>query len=160
VTAEIRITSRTLPRLRRRIAGMRERAADLMPAWDAVADWFAEQERAQFSTEGTRWGQPWAPLKPATIAEKQRLHYPPNILVRTGELERSLTVRPLSIERLSPRHMMLGTRVPYAQFHQRGTPTIPRRALLDSGPIAREGAIGSAVASWIFQGKPRIRGPR
>lgn len=160
MAAAIRITSRTLPRLRRRIAGMRERALDLTPAWDIVANWFAEQERVQFATEGARWGQPWAPLKPATIAEKQRRGYPLSILVRTGELERSLSIRSLSIERLYPQRMTLGTRVPYAHFHQDGTSRMPARNLLDADVIAAEGAISSAVATWIFQGEPRVRGPR
>jgi hypothetical protein len=50
--------------------------------------------------------------------------------------------------------------VSYAHFHQNGTSRMPARNLLDADVIAAEGAIGSAVATWIFQGDPRVRGPR
>ncbi len=83
-----------------------------------------------------------------------------DILIRTRTLERSLTARPLGIERLAPGSMVIGTRVPYAQFHQRGTSRMPARVLLDAEVISAEGAISSAVASWIFQGEPKIRGAR
>ena len=160
MTARLRIESRDIARLRRRIERMRERAGDLVPAWEVVADWLAEQERIQFSTEGARWGQPWAPLAESTLAAKLRRAQPSDILVATTELKRSLTIRPLDIERLHPSTMVLGTRVSYAQFHQRGTSRMPARILLDAAPVAAEGAIGSAVASWVFKGSPRVRKPR
>lgn len=160
MAARLRIESGDIARLRRRVERMRERAGDLVPAWEVVADWLAEQQRTQFGTDGARWGQPWAPLKETTLAGKRRRGQPPDILVAVSELRRSLTIRPLDIERLQPSTMVLGTRVPHAQFHQRGTSRMPARILLDAVPVAREGAISSAVTSWIFRGSPRVRKPR
>jgi phage gpG-like protein len=160
MTTKLRIESRDITRLRRRIGRMRERANDLIPAWEVTADWLADQQRIQFDTEGARWGQPWAPLAQSTLTGKLRRGEPPDILVRHSALERSLGIRTLSIERLAPRTMVLGTKVPYAHFHQRGTSRMPARILLDARPVAREGAISSAVASWIINGLPRIRRAR
>lgn len=160
MATRLRVESRDITRLRRRIDRMRERANDLIPAWEVVADWLSEQQRIQFDTEGARWGRPWTPLAESTLAGKLRRGEPPDILVRASVLERSLAIRTLSIERLSPRTMVLGTRVPYARFHQRGTSRMPARILLDARPVAAEGAISSAVASWIINGSPRIRKAR
>jgi hypothetical protein len=158
VATVIRIRSRDITRLRRQVDGMRNRAADLTPAWEVFADWFAEQERIQFTASGIRWGAPWKPLAASTLAAKRRRGLPPDILVRTGALERSLRTRPFSIERLAPHTMSLGTRISYAHFHQDGTTQMPDRPLLSARAVAREDAISSAVSSWVYTGRPHVHG--
>lgn len=153
MAATLRIASRDIARLRRLVRGMRERAADVTPAWEVFADWWAEQERIQFTSAGIRWGSPWKPL-----AAKRRQDYPPDILVRTGALQRSLSVRPFSIERFAPRTMSVGTRLSYAHFHQDGTTRMAARILLSADMVRREDAISSAVSSWVRTGRPHVHG--
>jgi len=156
----LRIHGRNIARLRQRVQAMRDRAADVSPAWEVFADWFAEQQRIQFANAGIRWGAPWKPLAASTLAEKRRRGYPPDILIRTGVLERSLKTRPFSIERITPQRMSLGTKISYAHFHQDGTKYMASRILLSAGPVAREDAIGSAIVSWVRFGRPHVHGWR
>jgi len=145
---------------RRHLEAMRERAQDARPAWSSFTNWLVDNVHNQFQTRGTRWGTPWAPLRPATIAEKRRLGYPLDPLIRTRRLEHSLTRRPMDIERLSPRDMEVGTRVPYAIYHHNGAPraNLPRRPLWDAERIRREGVATRALSSWIIEGSPRTVG--
>lgn len=154
----LNLRTRDITRLRRQVAVLRERAADVTPAWEAFASWFAEQERIQFFNAGIRWRAPWEPLAASTLAQKRRRGFPPDILVRTGALQRSLSIRPFSIERITPRTMSVGTRISYAHFHQSGTRRMPSRILLSADSVAREGAISSAVSSWIRTGRSHVHG--
>lgn len=152
----IKIDGRTIAPLRRKIHAMKERANNLIPAWDELISWFADQERLQFGQRGARWHALWPELAKDTVIDKRALGYTGDILIRETDLLRSLTDRPLSIERVSAREMTAGTRVPYARFHQDGTKRTPRRTLLDAGVIAEEGAASRAVASWIIKGESNI----
>lgn len=139
--------------LRHRVRGMRERAQDVTPAWDALLDWFAEQERRQWAGRGARWRDPWAPLAPSTLAEKHRLGYPLNPLVRTTRLRTSLTQRPFGVEHMTPHAVTAGTRVTYAKFHQTGTRFMPRRILFSPERIRREEVATRTIANWIIHGR-------
>jgi hypothetical protein len=145
-------------RMRRRIRGMAARSANVSPAWQVFLDWFTDQNRQQFGQHGARYGQGWRPLKPATVAAKRRLGYTGDILVRDRTLERSVTDRPLPIERVGPHDMEAGTNVHYAKFHQFGAPRarLPQRKLWDVAVIEKEGAAASALRTWISSGKPRV----
>jgi Phage virion morphogenesis family len=144
--------------VRRQLKGMRERAQNVQPAWNAFLDWFAHGNRQQFGTQGKRWGTPWRELKPATVREKRGLGFTTDILVRESILLRSIADRPLNFERVGPHDMSAGTSVSYAAYHHRGAPRagIPRRPLWDTGKIAREGAATSAIKSWIIHGEARV----
>jgi hypothetical protein len=152
----IKIDGRTIAPLRRKIHAMKDRAGNLIPAWDALIDWFADQERLQFGQRGGRWRTLWPELTADTIKDKRELGYTGDILIRETDLLRSLTDRPLSIERMSAREATAGTRVPYARFHQDGTKRMPRRVLIDAGVVAEEGAASRAVISWIVKGVPKV----
>jgi hypothetical protein len=136
-----------------KLTAMRERAKDVTPAWQAIIDWFAEQNAAQFATEGQRYRARWAPLAPSTLEEKRRLGYPADTLVRTRRLRTSLTVRPLGIEHVTPTEMAAGTTVRYARFHQRGTRHMPQRKLISAAQIRREQVVTTTVANWIIKGE-------
>ena len=145
-------------RMRRKIKGMVARSANVAPAWQVFLDWFTDQNRQQFGQHGGHYGGGWRPLKPATVAQKRRLGYTGDILVRDRTLERSITDRPLPIERVGPHDMEAGTDVHYAKYHQYGAPRagLPQRKLWDVGVIEREGAAASALRTWIASGKPRV----
>lgn len=146
-------------RARRKLLGMSERAQNVVPAWDVFLDWFTDGNRRQFGTQGKRWRTPWRELQPATVAQKRYAGWMGDILVREGTLRRSVSDRPMQLERLGAHDMSAGTRVPYATYHHRGAPraNIPKRPLWDARMIERTGAATSAIKSWIVSGAPRVR---
>lgn len=150
------IDGRTISPLRRKIHAMRERSTNLMPAWNVLLDWFADQNRIQFGSRGARWRTLWPELAASTVRDKRLEGFTGDTLIRSTDLLRSLTDRPLSVERITPREVTAGTRVKYAHFHQRGTRRMPARPLLSAEQIAREGAATAAVASWVTRGKPEV----
>jgi phage gpG-like protein len=94
----------------------------------AIIHKLEQLETEQFDSEGARGSGGWAPLAPATVAEKARRGLDPRILHATGRLRASLTARGGDAIREShPDEMRFGTDVPYAAFHQRGTARMPRR---------------------------------
>ena len=113
---------------------------DLRPVWEDIYDDFLTSERSVFAAEGnvgsqTRemgsggsWG-PWEPLNVDYAARKQAKGYGSKILVRTGRLRDSLTERSHADAVFQPRALgaSLGTRVPYAGYHQTGTSRMPAR---------------------------------
>jgi phage gpG-like protein len=142
---------------RRELHAMRERVQDVRPAWDVVLTWWAERNVTNFRNAGKRWGAAWRPLAPSTLGEKLRLGYPPDILVRGGDLRRSLTMRPLGVEQLRPHDVEAGTNVSYAGFHQRGTKKMPKRQLVNARAVQREGVVTNALINWIVDGRKSTR---
>lgn len=140
-----------------------EAAADMRPAWEALADRFAFVERRQFATEGAYASGGWAPLSPAYAAWKAR-HYPGQpILRRTDDLFESLTVRPFDehggIEVIEPSHMMLGSAVRYGRFHQHGTRRMPRRRPVELTEAERREWV-RIVQRYLVTGVAPTIGPR
>lgn len=142
--------------IRRRLQGMRARSQNLIPAWQAFATWWSRENRDHWRSRGTRWGTPWKPLAASTLAEKARAGYPLAPLVRTGALRRDMTLRPLGFESFSQQGLALGTRVPYARFHQRGTKHMPARPIVNAAQVDAENAAGAAVKNWIVNGTASV----
>jgi hypothetical protein len=153
---DVQFDSRGWEQARRRLLEMKLRADNLIPAWDELLDWWARENRKHFTGRGQRWRTPWAPLAPATIAEKVRLGYPTDPLVRTGRMRSHLVSRPLGFERLSQTSVIAGTRLERAVFHQRGTKRMPRRQLVNAAQVTKEQAATSVVRSWIVHGRPTV----
>lgn len=151
----IKIDGRTIAPLRRKIHAMKDRAGNLIPAWEKLIDWFADQERLQFGQRGARWRQLWPELKDKSLAAKRDAGYTGDILIRETDLLRSLTDRPLAIERITAREATAGTNIPYARYHHKGE-GVPKRILLDAGVIAEEEAASRAVISWIVKGMSEV----
>jgi len=100
-----------------------ERIKDFRPFWlEYFAPSFYRDIKRNFELEGSYVGG-WAPLSPGYAAWKQA-HYPGRtILRRTDALFQSLTfehgqVGPRGIFLPGERSLVLGTSVPYAQYHQ------------------------------------------
>lgn len=153
---DLRFDARGWQQARRELMAMKQRAGNLIPAWDELLDWWARENRKHFTGRGQRWRTPWAPLAARTIAEKTRLGYPLDPLVRTGQMRSQLIARPLGFERLSQTTMIAGTRLERAVFHQRGTKRMPRRQLVNAPQVSREQAATSAVRSWIVSGRATV----
>lgn len=106
------------------------KAIDLRPAFDAIADDFAQREKVLFNRGGSVSGfRKWAPLSKAYRERKVAAGYPADTLVRTGALRASLSVRshPYFVYRATRSWMKIGTSVPYASYHQTGTRRMPAR---------------------------------
>lgn len=152
----LKMDGRSIAPVRRKIHDMRDRAQNLMAAWEVLLNWFAEQNRVQFGSRGARWRTIWPELAPSTVREKRGEGFTGDTLIRTSDLLRSLSDRPLNFERITPHEVEAGTRLSYAKFHQRGTRHMPRRQLISARQVARERAASSAVISWIVQGKAAV----
>lgn len=122
------------------------------PAFEAMADLAAEKNRKQFQTQGTHSGTRWANLSPAYAAWKARRYPGKPILVRTGALRESLIRRPMDVDIVTDRGMTVGTSIPYAKWHQRGTPNMPARPLLGPPTDSEERLFAKILQEWIVRG--------
>lgn len=133
--------------------------ADLRPVWEVLAGRFVTMEQRQFATEGQYGSGGWAPLSPRYAAWKAE-HYPgKTILRRTDDLYRSLTSRPLGVEVIEPRYMILGSAVPYGAFHQHGTGRMPRRRPVEFPESERREWV-KVLQRFLVTGEVPIIGPR
>lgn len=134
-------------------------AEDATPAWEAIADRFVHVERRQFATEGKSSSGGWAPLSPKYAAWKAQ-HYPGKpILQREGHLVRSLTRRPLGVERIEPQEAWLGSDIDYGAFHQRGAGNLPRRRPVELTEAERRLWV-KILQRFIVTGQAPTVGPR
>lgn len=111
----------------RTLVGLRTRVNDARPVWNVLADRFAKAEARQFRSEGAYGSGGWAPLSARYGAWKARVRPGRRILEFDGTLRRQLTERPFGVEVIEDDRMILGTALPYAQFHTTGTGTMPPR---------------------------------
>jgi phage gpG-like protein len=111
------------------LAGFQESLADQAPALARVADDFREMMARQFASEGRAEGTPWPELSPATL-RRRRARTP--ILYKTGALLRSLGEPGAAghVEELEGYSLTLGSRLPYALYHQTGTRRLPARPII------------------------------
>lgn len=112
-----------------RFAGV---TSDLRPAWRDIADDFLKVEERQFESAGAQGtGGAWQPLSPAYAAWKARNYPGMPIMQRSQRLFRSLSERNADhIEESRPDELVLGTRVPYAGYHQVGAGALPQRRVI------------------------------
>lgn len=111
---------------------------DPRPALLKIADDMRDQIAEQFESEGRRGSGGWEALKPATLAEKAARGLPPEILQATRKLMYSLTRKGGDhIEEVTDDSLLVGSRIPYGRFHQRGTSRMPARRPVDFTDLDR-----------------------
>jgi phage gpG-like protein len=124
------------------------RLQDLSGLWARFAPIMSAIERQWFDTAG--FGT-WPPLAESTVAEKERLGFPSDPLVRTGNLRDSL-VDPSRAMRVGRNVMVWGTDVDYAEHHQdpavAGRPP-ERQVIPDPMPPDLRRRFESATVAWI-----------
>lgn len=150
------VDGRSLTQVRKKIRAMKERSQTAMPAWNAVLDWWTRGNMQHFGTQGARWRTPWRELSPTYLAAKRNEGWMGDILVRTSDLRRSLTDRPLPIEHMTATAFRAGTNIPYARYHQDGTKKMGPRKLINARQVKEEGAVTSALANWIIRGETKV----
>lgn len=99
-----------------------------------MADDFFQSMSNVFAAEGAfeERGK-WAALSPAYAKWKAR-HFPGRkILELNGRLKNSLIMKggPDNVLEITPDTLTVGTRVPYAIYHQTGTPKMPQRKIIE-----------------------------
>lgn len=116
-----------------------EKLDDWRSVWPAVIAEFHVIESEQFASEGAAGGSKWEPLK-EVYAEFKEVRYPGKpILQATSDLVYSLTDSEAfgAIVRPSENELILGTSVPYAIFHQRGTRNMPARKPINLSEVQK-----------------------
>jgi phage gpG-like protein len=119
------------------LANFQASLADETPALQAIADDFRALIARQFATEGRAEGTPWPPRKRSRVGAglappSKRATQASPLLVRTGALRDSL-IGPSAlghVEELEAQSLTLGSRLPYALFHQLGTRRMAARPLI------------------------------
>lgn len=100
-----------------------DKLSDLRPLWPEVIATFYDIEFEQFETEGAASGERFDPLS-TLYSEWKEHNYPGQpILQAEGDLMESLTDPEAAGAVLIPREdeLVIGTSVPYARVHQRGS---------------------------------------
>lgn len=124
------------PEVKRSLATFGAQVTDLSDAWEQVGEDLLGDFADNFATEGGGFGgwSSWAPLAASTVADRERHGYGGEhpILVRTGELMASTTVRgaPGNVFEVGPNSLTVGTNDPKAVFHQFGTRKMPARVIV------------------------------
>jgi phage gpG-like protein len=140
--------------------------SDWSTFWPVFARRFWEFMGEEFASEGSSTGSTWAPLSPRYAAWKLRRFGPKGILQRRGRLLASLANYSAGststggnasgnadvVYRVSPTSLEIGTRVPYARYHQMGAP----KAHLPKRPVMRlqdrqMRTIGKDLQYWVEQ---------
>ncbi len=129
-----------------------EDVQDMHEAFEEIAADFWESNEKQFVTEGKYGGGRWRALAPSTLRAK-----PGGLptLVREGTLKDSLTKgNPWTIEKIEPLQVTLGTKVPYALYHQRGTGNMPKRPVI-AVPETQRTRWHKIIQRYLVQQAPR-----
>lgn len=131
---DLRVDIQGLAEVTAFVGGIQARLADLGPGLDLVHERFLEGRRRDFASQGrtTRRGS-WKALKSSTVKAKGNSR----VLDKSGRLRRSLTQanHPDHVYRRTSRKILaMGTRVPYAQYHQAGGGKLPQRRPVDPPP--------------------------
>jgi len=102
------------------------------PLQEMVDDFHKVIEPKQFSSEGSRGSHGWARLSTDYGAWKAKNYPGRKILVLTGLMQESLFgENPWAIEEVKPLEMTVGTKLPFALYHQQGTTKMPARPVID-----------------------------
>ena len=105
---------------------------DMRPAFKLMAESFKKIEQKQFDSEGSHGGSRWELLSNDYATWKAANFGGLPILQLTGLMRESLTGgNPWYVERITEDSLVLGSKIGYAIFHQRGTSTMPARPVIN-----------------------------
>lgn len=131
-------------------------ASDSAPAFASIADFWIDETKEQFATEGRHASGGWKPLQPATLERKRRNHLRPEILRATDRMMDSLTVKGDSdmILEISASELLFGSKVPYVGAHQRpkATSPLPQRRPVEFTETARRQTV-KILQRWVLTGE-------
>lgn len=121
-------------------------------AWKAVRSEFYKIMKDQFASEGSKGASgKWKALNPKYKAIKDRKYGVLPILQRTKRTYKSLTSQGSdTVVDESAQEMTIGTKVPYAPYHQRGSGRLPRREII-SLTVAQEKQLMKPIQTKLKQ---------
>ena len=109
-----------------------EGVEDMRPAFRQIMEAFFQIEKKQFASEGRYGSGGWESLSPTYALWKSRNFPGASILQRTRRMVLSLTGETSdTVKEMSPKNFRIGTKVPYAGYHQTGTSRMPRRPVIE-----------------------------
>lgn len=118
------------------LAELGERGSDIRRVSEKVRTIYRKSNERRFASRGLG---SWPALADSTLERKARGGYPSQTLVRSGDLERSLTAPRASdqIDRRDKTEFRFGTTLSYAAYHDSGTGGEKRRELVELTPAER-----------------------
>lgn len=137
MAVKLKITVDGAEKLQLALSRTAEAITDFSPVWNEVRTAFFEIEQDQFQSGGAKGASgTWAALSPKTEAIKIQKYGTFALLagplIATTRLYKSLTRSTEdTIFETTKTTMAIGTSVPYAKFHQRGTRRMPARPPID-----------------------------
>ena len=126
---------------------------DARPAFEAMARYQLGVNERQFKERGTAETGKWAPLSPAYGRWKARVRPGKPLLVFDGDLKKTMTIPGKGIYIVRPTSMTVGTAVPYAKYHQNGTPTMPARKLIGEPRRTDSREFGKILQRFIVESR-------
>lgn len=153
----MKVEAKGLDKIQAQLLQMSKRAADVTPALKVGAlDVKTTIVDAFRKSQDPATGEPWKALEPETVARRRRGSSKP--LVDTGKLRGSIATA-IGKDKMSRPAIFVGSTVPYAETHQKGSPTknIPQRRFLPTvdGQFWG-GAPGSAAAATAARVSQRV----
>lgn len=131
--------------------------ADATPAFEAMAEYQVGTVNArQFAEQGSAETGKWAPLSPPYARFKARVRPGRPILVFDGDLRKEMTVPGKGVYEIHRRGMTVGTDLPYAKYHQKGTPNMPARPLMGPPREADTRQFEKILQRFIVTGKATL----
>lgn len=155
---QVKITDVDLSRVRRRFAAMTRRSQDFKPVFRWVLQELQKAHRENFKTGGAASGFRWQPLDPQYASWKLKNYGAKGILVRTGDLENSLTMNSGrgAVRDIGLRTAEFGTRIPYAKFHQGRTENMAQRKPVFYPPLMAN-RTARVVGEYVVHGTVGVR---
>lgn len=126
---------------------------DATPAFEAMARHQLGVNARQFAERGTVETGKWAPLSPLYGRWKARVRPGKPLLVFDGDLKQTMTIPGKGIYIVRRNSMTVGTAVPYAKYHQNGTPRMPARKLIGKPRKADTREFGKILQRWIVENR-------
>lgn len=125
--------------------------SDPRETYEEVANWFQREEQKIFKSQGKEYPPKWAALSPDYARRKMAAVGRKPILEYTGALRKSLTRRPFGLEVITKSAVSMGTDIPYAIHHQRGTPFMPARPPLPKADNKAQRKLQRIIQSALVQ---------
>jgi phage gpG-like protein len=127
---------------------------DATPAFKAMADYQTKVVNArQFREQGSVETGKWSPLSPPYARWKARVRPGRPLLVFDGDLKREMTVPGQGVYDVWRSGMRVGTDIPYATYHQNGTPGMPARPLIGTARRQDTREFGKILQRWIVESR-------
>ena len=155
---QVRVVDVDTSKADRRFGQILRRSRDFKAVFRWMFQELQEAHRENFRTQGAASGFPWKPLEPQYASWKIENYGANGVLVRSGDLERSLTMNSGrgAVRDIGARTAEFGTKLPYAKFHQSGTSNMAQRKPLFL-PRLMADRTADAVGEYLVHGSVGMR---